>query len=181
VTTVRPAHADDAAAIANSHLRAWQGGYAHILPAGFLAALDPVVWTERRTGWLARAGENEKTLVATADGDPGTIVGHISMGPARDTGAEPDPVVSEIYSIYVDPVHWSTGAGRALIAAGVEWLGGRGAREIRIWVFAGNDRARRFYERSGFVADGAAEHYTADPGGPYETVALEVRYVRQLR
>ena len=39
--------------------------------------------------------------------------------------------------------------------AEVRRLRGDGAREARLWVFAGNERARRFYEIDGWRADGA--------------------------
>jgi ribosomal protein S18 acetylase RimI-like enzyme len=43
------------------------------------------------------------------------------------------------------------GAGRALLDAALEWLGGR-----RIWlgVWSGNGRAQRVYEKRGFVKVG---------------------------
>jgi GNAT superfamily N-acetyltransferase len=60
-----------------------------------------------------------------------------------------------VYAIYVDPEHWSTGAGRALMTAALDYLTASGPRPVRLWALDGNERARRFYERCGFVADGA--------------------------
>ena len=45
------------------------------------------------------------------------------------------------------------GIGRALLDAGASWAGTRGFRRLTLNVFAGNERARRVYERAGFQAD----------------------------
>ena len=44
-----------------------------------------------------------------------------------------------------------------------------------LWVLKGNDRARRFYQRAGFTADGAEEPFDVDG-----VAVPEVRYVREL-
>ncbi len=48
--------------------------------------------------------------------------------------------------LYLEPEAIGTGAGRALLQA-VQELRPEG---LSLWVFARNDRARRFYERAGF-------------------------------
>src|SRR6478736_903344 len=68
------------------------------------------------------------------------------------TAPAPDPT----NLIYVDPQHWGQGVGRLLMTAARDRLRGDGAREALLWVFAGNDRARRFYEIDGWRADGLA-------------------------
>jgi GNAT superfamily N-acetyltransferase len=45
------------------------------------------------------------------------------------------------------------GVGRALMDAVERWARGKGHRFITLNVFSTNDRARRFYERSGYVPD----------------------------
>ena len=54
-------------------------------------------------------------------------------------------------ALYVLPGAQGGGAGAALLAAAVE----AGARSL--WVYAGNDGARRFYERHGWVAEPETE------------------------
>jgi GNAT superfamily N-acetyltransferase len=46
-----------------------------------------------------------------------------------------------------------TGAGRALIAYAEDWTRRRGLSLMTLNVFAGNERARRFYERAGFEVE----------------------------
>ncbi len=77
---------------------------------------------------------------------------------------------SEVYAIYVHPDAWSTGAGRALMTEALVQLGDVA---VVLWVLEDNHRARRFYERAGFVADGSRKHAEM-PGGPIP----EVRYRR---
>ena len=78
----------------------------------------------------------------------GAVVGFASVGPSRH---EPDS--GEVYSIYVRPDAWGTGSGWALMDAAVAWLAGRWQEAI-LWVAEENPRARRFYERYGWVAEG---------------------------
>ena len=49
------------------------------------------------------------------------------------------------------------------------------ATRAMVWVLTDNTRARRFYERVGFVADGAAKNITL-----FNVTLPEVRYQRSL-
>ncbi|NMO37509.1 hypothetical protein HG826_28780 [Streptomyces sp. GMY01] len=51
-----------------------------------------------------------------------------------------------------------------------------GRPRMFLWVLKGNTRARRFYERAGFRADGAEEPFEADG-----VTVPEVRYATDLR
>ena len=62
-----------------------------------------------------------------------------------------DDDTGELYAIYVRPNSWSTGAGLALMDAGVDWLAERWPEAV-LWVAEENPRARRFYERYGWIA-----------------------------
>jgi GNAT superfamily N-acetyltransferase len=141
---VRMATAEDAAGVARVQERGWQAAYRHVFPAedldrgGFIHADR---WTDR----LARPPRGWSTFVAEEDG---TIVGFTSVGPSRDEGG-----IGELYAIYVDPDQWSNGTGRALIEQAERQLRGRYG-EATLWVLEDNPRARRFYERAGWAADG---------------------------
>lgn len=177
---VRQAGVADAVSVALVHVRAWQVAYAGIVPDEVLAALDPV---ERAARWRTRLADPcraDTALVATMDG---VVVGFSCVGPYRigQDSQRLDPEAGELYSLYVDPERWRVGAGRALMNAALTHLGRDGLRSVRLWVLVDNHPARRFYERCGFVADGAAATYTAHrPDGT--TVDLdEVRYTRPVR
>jgi ribosomal protein S18 acetylase RimI-like enzyme len=46
-----------------------------------------------------------------------------------------------------------TGVGRALMAFAEQWTRARGLALMTLNVFAGNERARRFYDRVGFEVE----------------------------
>jgi len=169
---VRRAGPADAAAIAVVHARSWQGAYRGLLPQKYLDGLDPADRTERwrraleRDDWPA-AG----TIVAVSDGQVG---GFAHFGPARDTDAG-GPRVGEINAIYVLPQAWGTGLDRSLMTAALSELAAGGYETAALWVLESNARARRFYARAGWTADGAAKQ--EDIGGSPVT---EVRYRRPL-
>jgi ribosomal protein S18 acetylase RimI-like enzyme len=109
-------------------------------------------------------------FVAVRDG---VVVGFVSVGPADDKTLAAD--VGELYAIYVHPSVWDVGAGRALMSRAVQALRELGYARAVLWVLGSNERARRFYERAGWTADGATK-VEERPG-----VALhEVRYARRL-
>jgi ribosomal protein S18 acetylase RimI-like enzyme len=171
---LRPLTDADVDAVADVHVRTWRVGYAGIMPAEVLDALDPAAFAESRRSRNAWPGA--QTLVAE---DGGTIVGFTSFGPHRRQhgGAEFMDGIGEIYAIYVAPERWGTGVGRALMTAARDALAAAGNTELRLWVLTDNVRARRFYERAGMVADGALGTFT--PQGSTAQLA-EIRYAMRL-
>ncbi|GIM89449.1 GNAT family N-acetyltransferase [Paractinoplanes toevensis] len=165
--TIRPITEADYGAVGEVHVRTWQVGYAGIIPADYLAALDPAVSAERRRTEPRPPGAH--TLVAEEDG---RIVGFVSFGPDRT-----DPRIGELYAIYVLPDQWGCGTGRQLLTAAKETLKASGYPEMRLWVLAENDRARQFYERMDLAPDGATDTYT--PRGT-EAQLPELRYTTSL-
>jgi ribosomal protein S18 acetylase RimI-like enzyme len=173
MAVIRDIGAADYDAVAAVHVRTWQRAYAGIVPAAVLDALDPARLAEYRRSMPARP--DQRTIVAEVDG---TIVGFASFGPCRVPGTEDryDESAGELYAIYVDPAHWDTGVGRQLMDEVITATTGR-YRELRLWVLADNDRARRFYERAGLAPDGGRDVYV--PRG--STAELpEVRYAMRL-
>jgi GNAT superfamily N-acetyltransferase len=141
---VRLATRSDADGIARVQERSWQTAYRHVFPAGELdrgGFIRPERWRDR----IARPPEGWTTIVAVEDG---AVTGFASVGPSRDERG-----VGELYAIYVEPSHWSTGTGRALIERAEAEL--RTAyTEATLWVLEDNPRARAFYERGGWAPDG---------------------------
>jgi GNAT superfamily N-acetyltransferase len=85
-----------------------------------------------------------------------------------------DGRVAELYALYVHPAWWSTGTGRALMERVLARSSRAGYSSITLWVLRDNQRARRFYEKAGFAADGATNVLTGLGGVP------ELRYRRTL-
>jgi RimJ/RimL family protein N-acetyltransferase len=70
------------------------------------------------------------------------------------------------------PEEWGSGVARALHDEAVVGMRELGATEATLWVVEGNTRARRFYEREGWSADGETKSSMFD--------IREVRYRRSL-
>jgi GNAT superfamily N-acetyltransferase len=147
VTTVRRATVDDARAIAEVHVETWRAAYGHIFPR---EVLDGLSVDERERLWRASVPERDTAVFVAEREDEGETVGFASAGASRDEDA---PGVGELYAIYVAPAAWGSGAGQALMAAAVAWLAERYSEAI-LWVATDNPRARRFYEKEGWVVDG---------------------------
>ncbi len=133
---------DDAAELARVHVAVWREAYAALMPAAFLASLDPVAaaasWRER----LADPVPDVRTWIARdADG----ICGMTSSGPARDEDA---PTGWQLYAINVLARVYGTGIGDALLDRAI------GDRAAYLWIAEGNARAAAFYRRHGFAEDG---------------------------
>lgn len=154
--------------VAQAHVRSWQVGYEGLVAQSYLDALRPQD-RARRYGFDQMNPAGPFTQVAV-DGD--TICGHVTTGASRDADCQG---AGEIWAIYVDPSKWRNGIGRLLIQAGCEQLRSQGHDMACLWVLSGNDRARRFYEASGWQCDGAERTDTIGDG-----VVHEVRYERTL-
>lgn len=160
-------------------MRGWQVGYEGIVDAGLLAAMS-VDQNEERWREIIDA-RGEQIRVAIVDG---RVVGFASSGPYRlESGddktlgttvfAEPG-TIGELYGFYVHPDSWGTGVANELHGNVIEALRTDGWVRLKLWVLAENARARRFYERKGWTADGATETLKI-PGAP-----IEVRYERAV-
>lgn len=163
---IRAAKVDDAAGIADVHVRSWQQAYTGIVPDDYLAGLDPA---QRAPMWAEnlRRGPDDHVLTWVAETD-GRIVGFATLGPGRDEDVRRGD--REIYSIYLEPERWGQGVARDLMRTVV---GEAGPNRILLWVLADNERAQHFYRRNGFEPDGVEK--LAPVGG---AELLEVRYRR---
>ncbi|MFI6132290.1 GNAT family N-acetyltransferase [Micromonospora sp. NPDC051141] len=179
--TIRPEEPDDAEAIARVHIHGWQAGYAGIMPAEVLRRLNPAAWAQRRRDLGTADPEHPfTTLVAEADGQ---VTGFTTFGPYRNNQdrGDLDPAYGELLALYLEPAHWGSGTGAALLAAARAGLAGRGWTEYRLWVLADNARARRFYERAGHSPDGEESAYPVPlPGGRDPVLLRELRYTARL-
>jgi len=161
------ATADDCRAIAEVHVRSWQSTYADILPAAYLASLSV---SEREATWR-RVVEDQRSHLLLARMSH-QVIGFVSFGASRDDDAPSR--CAEVFAIYVHPAFLSTGAGRQLWLAALRQIREEGYKVITLWVIAGNDRAIRFYERAGFLAEPTSRKQFGLGG----VVLDEVRYTR---
>jgi ribosomal protein S18 acetylase RimI-like enzyme len=165
----RPSDAPDLGAV---HVRAWQAAYRDgLMPDEYLDSLS----VEDREEMWRRALTSEPRPQQhrfVADDAAGTAIGFIVVGSAGDDPATP---AGEVYALNVDPDHWGRGAGRLLLEAGTRALSEEGFTTAVLWVHPGNQRARRFYEASGWSAEGVER--TQEVLG---VIVPEIRYGRSL-
>ena len=85
----------------------------------------------------------------------GGHVGQVVIIPAVKSGRPADdPALAHLRNLFVRRDHWGTGVARRLHDSAVEEARRRGYTEIRLFAAAGQARARRFYEREGWVLAG---------------------------
>jgi ribosomal protein S18 acetylase RimI-like enzyme len=191
VVALRDARPGDELPVAELHVRSWQEAYRELMPADFLAALDP---RERAGRYGFEDEEGPTTVLAVlaeegSEGDPSltkgevrsrspsdpsveAVLGFVTFGESRDRDTEG---LGEIYALYVDPDRYRGGVGRLLMAAARRRLSEVGFTEAILWVLQGNARARSFYEREGWRRDGATREEN-----PYDIVSNVNRFRRQL-
>ncbi|CCH78802.1 GCN5-related N-acetyltransferase (fragment) [Nostocoides japonicum T1-X7] len=88
---------------------------------------------------------SDAVLVVARDAT-GEVAGFASAGPPTDPLA---PAAWELYAIDIVPHAYGTGLAADLLSAAV------GDRPVLVWVRRDNGRARAFYAKAGFAADGA--------------------------
>lgn len=149
---IRPGTFHDARGIALVHVASWRWAYRGQLPDDLLAELSA---DDREEQWLAQLAESGADVLVAERA--GSMVGFVSATASRDDDATED--TGEILTLYVTQDVAGTGTGLALLRAAEETLLSRGFTRATLWVLASNGRGRRFYERNGWVWDGATgEH-----------------------
>lgn len=138
VVTIRPASVDDADAVGEVHVRAWQSAYRGVMPDDYLDGLQAQDHASRWREHLIAPSSDGHLLVIV---DDHRVVGFASLGPARDSDAACD--IGQLYAINLDPDVW----GRA------DRLRELGYVEAVLWVVPDNQRARRLYESEGWGDD----------------------------
>ena len=150
---VRRASPIDARAIALVHVRAWQAAYRDLVSKAQLDRLDvekcAAAWESSltNTSWPAYVLDDE-----------GVVRGFCSAGRCEDPDVDSDRT-AEIPAVYLDPDIWGRGHGRRLCEAVIDELRLRGFSDVVLWALEGNDRARRFYQALGFLADGSTRKH----------------------
>lgn len=129
---IRPVTEADARAIAELEVRAWRWAY-----VDFVAEEDMITVAEREAWWRGAA---EGTFAAEVED---RVVGVVQVAEG------------EVKALYVEPAAQGAGLGATLLEFACERLRAAGHAEAVLWTFEPNGHARGFFERRGWVADGA--------------------------
>ena len=138
---------DDLLAVSNVYEQSWKYAYKGIIPQVYLDSIPAGRWAAS----IVRDGMKSLLLL-----EKSRIIGTAAI--CRSRWAE-FPGYGEIVSIYLLPAYMGQGYGAALFRRCAKELHAQGYDKILLWVLEENARARRFYEKNGFVC---AEVYRED-------------------
>jgi GNAT superfamily N-acetyltransferase len=155
--SVRPATVQDAAAVAPIWHRGWQQGHLGNVPDELTSArTEESFWTRAR----------ERVPDTTIAESGGQVAGFIMV------------VGDELEQVYVDEAHRGTGVAAVLLAEAERQIRAAGHATAWLAVVAGNDAARRFYAKHGWVDEGRFDYQARAASGPI-TVPV-CRYTKVL-
>jgi GNAT superfamily N-acetyltransferase len=146
--TAREATPADAPAIGRAVAEGF-GGFRSFAPAGWR---PPVLESEVLQVRDLLAAGDLWCLLASRDGAPAGHVGFLAA--ARSIAPVDDPGLAHFRQLFVEPRWWGAGLAPALHTAAVEEAQARGYTAMRLFTPAGQARARRFYEREGWLQAG---------------------------
>ncbi|MFF9126414.1 GNAT family N-acetyltransferase [Streptomyces sp. NPDC014889] len=172
--TVRAMTEADVPAVSAIRVTGWQAAYAGIVPQSFLDGMTVEAdMRQRRRHFEGSTKGTSNTSDLVAVDARGRVVGWACLG--RSGGGGTRTAVGELYALYVQPSLVGAGIGRTLLDAVHAQARAHGVSLMLLWVLTGNTRARRFYDRAGYTADGAVQ------SDDYDGVSVsEVRYRRAL-
>src|SRR5919106_3604920 len=147
---LRPARRDDAKAVAEIWYDGWRDGHVGHVPDELYAA-------RTRASFESRAPQRvNDTVVAIVDD---AVAGFVMV------------VDDEVEQVYVSVGHRGSGVADTLLAEAERLVRAGGHERAWLAVVAGNTRARRFYERRGWVDEGPFDHRAEGPSGPIHVPA----------
>jgi GNAT superfamily N-acetyltransferase len=145
---IRYATQDDAHVLGLVYSQSYQAAFRGIIPDKLL---EDVFSPEKREAGLLKEimeGSPINAILYCEDKPAGIL----TYGRAKDDDMEDSSI--EILRIYLHPSYWGQNIGAELMNWGVKELRQRGYTRLILWVIEDNLRARKFYEKLGFVHDG---------------------------
>ena len=166
--TIRRATAEDADAIGRVQVETWRAAYSGLMPDEAVASFDVEARQRMWRGWLApepRPGARHSSPRSAA---------RWSGSPRSAPAATRTESASFTRSISIRGTGEAASGARCWSARKRPCVR-RVSRAARLWVMEGNERAERFYQAAGWVADGGRK---VDDFQGAEVV--ELRYSKRL-
>lgn len=158
MTSIRPAVPADMAAVADLWHEGWHDGHAGHVPEGLTAARTLAAFHERTPLRVA------DTAVAVSE--DGSIVGFVMV------------VGDEVEQVFVARTARGTALSAALLTEAERRVAAGGHITAWLAVVVGNARARRFYEKQGWVDEGDLAYDVTAGGGTFVSPCR--RYVKRV-
>jgi len=158
---IRKALPEDARDYTNCHISIWQSAYKGIVPDEYLNNMPAEVeqLVKKHTNILKNPGDCEYYCAMLSN----QMIGFIVI----------NPCAGEIRAIYLLEAFWGRGYGKEMLDFAVDELKRVGQNEVFLWVFDGNTRAKRLYEKNNFSFDGTNRVVNKYGGVPL----VQLRYV----
>lgn len=154
---LRHAGPGDAGEVAAIWYQGWRDGHLGYVPEALLLA-------RTEGSFRLRAAERVGDTVVACVGE--AVAGFIMV------------VGDEVEQVYVSHAHRGTEVAAALLGEAERLVRAGGHQRAWLAVVAGNSRARRFYERHGWIDEGPFEYPAASADGPILIPAH--RYIKQV-
>jgi len=160
---IRKALPNDAYNYADCVISCWQSAYKEIVPDEFLSNMlaEKEQWIEKYRKALTDPGDCKYYCVMYSERMIGFLIIHKNDG--------------EIWAIYLIKEFWGKGFGKEMLDFAINELKCAGHKNISLWVFEENKRARRFYEKNNLYFDGTKREAT------YGKLLVQLKYVLNLQ
>lgn len=160
---IRKANIEDVFYISKLHAICWKDSYKEIVSKSFLKKICLDDWCEEFTEGIKT--KNREINIALIDSN---IVAAISYGNNR-YGIEN---YGEIMSLYVHPIYQNSGIGSQLLKHTIAYMKDNGYKNICLYVFDKNERAKKFYQRNGFIDSNKTKVFNLDKEEIKETLYI---------
>lgn len=143
---IRLATLSDAKYCADIHAQSWKFAYSDVVSKEIIDKYNarwPMIWNK-----MLAKNINSHYVITLDD----VIIGFLTISVARDDDLKES--FYEIVGLYLIPENIGAGYGKRTMDWIKKEIKNRGYDKISLWVLEENNRARRFYEKAGFVTDG---------------------------
>ena len=145
---IRYANKDDADTIALINSKSFQHAFQGIIPGNFLKER----FSYERLKERLYKELNESTATSCIMYKYDIPVGMLTF--AKDDNKERDNSEIDIWRIYLLPEYWGQNLGVEFLDWVIKELKRKGYKKVALWVVEENIRARKFYEKVGFIHEG---------------------------
>ena len=167
---LREGRPQDAEAIENIRIAAWQTAYRNFMPMTYLSNLNPLQNIEALRTRLSSHHPNFAASVAEEDG---IVVAFSILGKPRYE-APCDTI--ELWALNVLPEYWRMSIGKRLLTRAITSATESGFKKIELWCIKDNRPARGAYADAGFLPAGAKRSSSRLTGDPLH----ELHYTKYL-
>lgn len=157
---IRRPVSSDIEALASLHVSTWRETYSGLVPESFFSE---EALAARRRMWSRSIDEDRADRIVRLAEIDSALVGFAAAGAPV---ADDPPRGLQLFMIYLAKDHHGSGAGQALLDSVI------GENPAFLWVAKENPRARAFYSRNRFVADGVEQVHPMTEG------LIEIRLIR---